>query len=77
MYKVKISMIWTKKTLNSIRYLVGKGVDAGRLESEGYGETQTIEPGCADMKNRKARSECRAKNRRVSFTILDPPAESK
>ena len=52
------------------KYLTDKGIDGGRLESEGYGETQPVEAGCAAMKNLVAKSNCRANNRRVTFTIL-------
>jgi outer membrane protein OmpA-like peptidoglycan-associated protein len=45
-------------------WLVAHGVDAGRLESHGYGETRPIES------NRTRRG--RAANRRVEFRILDP-----
>lgn len=44
------------------RYLVKKGIDASRLDSEGYGETKPLEPNTT--------TENRAKNRRVQFTIL-------
>ncbi len=43
-------------------YLVTKGIDAGRLESVGYGELQPVIPG----RNKAAR----AANRRVEFKIL-------
>jgi fimbrial isopeptide formation D2 family protein/uncharacterized repeat protein (TIGR01451 family) len=45
-----------------MQYLIKRGVDAARLESEGYGETQPI----ADNKTNKGR----ATNRRVVFQIL-------
>jgi outer membrane protein OmpA-like peptidoglycan-associated protein len=44
------------------RYLVEKGIDEGRLTSQGYGETQPIDK----KKNEKAY----AKNRRVEFLII-------
>ena len=43
-------------------YLVGKGVEAARLTSHGYGETQPL----INAHNEKAWS----KNRRVAFVIL-------
>ncbi|HWE27952.1 MAG TPA: OmpA family protein, partial [Polyangia bacterium] len=44
------------------QYLIGKGIDADRLQSHGYGETKPL---C------KQHSEaCWSKNRRVEFVIL-------
>jgi len=45
------------------RYLVGKGIDPGRLEAEGYGENIPVAP------NRTP--EGRAENRRVEFKIAE------
>jgi OOP family OmpA-OmpF porin len=45
-----------------VRFLTSRGVDAQRLEAEGYGPTQPI----ADNRTRQGR----AKNRRVVFTII-------
>lgn len=44
-------------------YLIGKGVDASRLQAKGYGETRTIDT--------NETAEGRAKNRRVEFNILE------
>ena len=59
-----------------MKYLTDKGVDASRLESEGYGEEKPL---CADMeellknkrKNRKEIEACRATNRRVQFQVTE------
>ncbi|MEZ4368820.1 MAG: OmpA family protein [Kofleriaceae bacterium] len=44
------------------KYLIDKGIDSGRLTSQGYGETQPVDPG----HNEKAWAD----NRRVEFLIL-------
>ncbi|MCU1278455.1 MAG: hypothetical protein JWM53_2001 [bacterium] len=46
-----------------VAYLVKVGVDAGRLESEGYGATQPLVPNMTPAQ--------RAKNRRVAFKIVE------
>ncbi len=46
-----------------VKYIVGKGVDAGRLESEGFGPDKPV----ADNNSAAGR----AKNRRVDFIITD------
>jgi len=43
-------------------YLIDKGVDANRLESQGYGETQPLD--------RRSNEAAWAKNRRVAFLII-------
>ena len=43
-------------------YLVDKGVEGGRLQSKGYGETRPI---CTQHNEN-----CWSKNRRVEFVIL-------
>ncbi|MCB9673914.1 MAG: OmpA family protein [Alphaproteobacteria bacterium] len=57
---LKLSKDRAKSVLD---YLVGKGVEAGRLESEGYGESKPIEQG----ENEAAWS----KNRRVDFFVAE------
>jgi len=47
-----------------MRYMIEKGVDAGRLQAKGYGETKPI----ATNRNKRGR----AKNRRVQFIITKP-----
>ena len=49
------------------RYLVNGGVDAGRLEAQGYGETQPIDT--------RSNERAWAKNRRVEFLILKRSGE--
>jgi OOP family OmpA-OmpF porin len=51
-----------KRAKAVVQYLVDKGIDASRLEGQGYGETQPIE--------RKNNEAAWAKNRRVEFLIL-------
>jgi len=54
----------SKNRAKSVRkYLIDKGVDAARLESEGYGPDKPIADNNTD--------EGRAQNRRVEFTILE------
>jgi MYXO-CTERM domain-containing protein len=47
----------------AMRYLVDKGIDAGRLEAKGYGETLPLVPDAVA-------EEDHSKNRRVQFLIL-------
>jgi outer membrane protein OmpA-like peptidoglycan-associated protein len=49
-----------------VRYLAAKGVDEGRLTSEGFGPDRPVD----DNKTREGR----AKNRRVEFHVEQPPA---
>ena len=44
------------------RYLIGKGIEAGRLRAKGYGKTVLIDPSNTE--------EAHAKNRRVEFLIM-------
>ena len=58
-------------------YLVGKGVDAARIESEGFGETQPLcedVPKFLEKKGNMAKAKldaCRLLNRRVQFKITE------
>jgi outer membrane protein OmpA-like peptidoglycan-associated protein len=52
-----------------VRYLADKGIDAGRLDSEGYGLTKPI----ADNKS----EEGRATNRRVAFVVVEQSSQCK
>ncbi|HSK02966.1 MAG TPA: OmpA family protein [Kofleriaceae bacterium] len=51
-----------RRAASVLRYLTGKGVDPKRLDSQGYGETQPIDPASTPA--------AYAKNRRVEFIIL-------
>ena len=51
-----------------MKYLISKGIDAGRLTAKGYGETTPLAD-CAALKGQKQEL-CRGKNRRVEFKIL-------
>jgi outer membrane protein OmpA-like peptidoglycan-associated protein len=44
-------------------YLIGKSVEAGRLETVGFGETRPRDSGSS--------AEARARNRRVEFVIAE------
>ena len=48
-------------------YLVSRGIDAGRLESKGYGESQPVDS--------NETAEGRELNRRVEMKILDSGAQ--
>ncbi len=52
------------------RFLVGLGVKANRLATQGYGERKLIARRCNRLKPRSAKLACHAKNRRVVFRIL-------
>ena len=67
----------SKRRAAAVReYLTERGVDAGRLTSEGYGEERPL---CEDIptkqlgkrSKKKAIKACRADNRRVEFKILE------
>lgn len=50
------------RAASCVRYLVGKGISAGRLQSEGFGETKPI--------TTNDTPEGRAKNRRTEFKVI-------
>jgi len=52
-----------RRAASVVRYLTARGIDAGRLESEGYGQDRPIASNDND--------EGRAQNRRVEFHIVD------
>lgn len=59
----------SKKRAGAVRdWLVKDGVDAARLDAEGYGDTKPIAPNTTDKG--------RAENRRVDFVITDPPQDA-
>lgn len=59
---LKLSKARAKAVKN---FLISKGVDAGRLIDDGFGETKPIE-----VCKRKGKKKCRANNRRVEFVIV-------
>jgi len=63
-YNQKLS---EKRAASCLKYLVGKGIDATRLTSVGYGETKPIEENTI---NGKDNPKGRAKNRRTEFKVL-------
>jgi outer membrane protein OmpA-like peptidoglycan-associated protein len=66
--RAKRNMRLSKRRAQSVmRFLIEKGVDASRLEAQGFGEDKPI----ASNRTRKGR----AKNRRVEFVIVDPPLD--
>jgi OmpA-OmpF porin, OOP family len=58
-YNMRLSEARARSVLE---YLVGKGVEASRLQSHGYGETQPLDP--------RSNEQAWAKNRRVEFLIV-------
>ncbi len=62
--KIEKNMKLSKERAESVAaFLIKEGVDAARLEAEGYGPTKPIDPATT--------KEARATNRRVEFTILE------
>jgi OOP family OmpA-OmpF porin len=45
-----------------VRYLATKGIDAGRIQSAGYGDTRPVAPNNSETN--------RARNRRIEFKVL-------
>ena len=68
-YNQKLS----EKRADAVRaYLVSKGVEAGKVETFGYGKTLPAKS-CPDQKDRKSLIECLAPNRRVVVEIQGTP----
>jgi OOP family OmpA-OmpF porin len=68
-YNQKLS----EKRAEAVRaYLVSKGVDAGKVETFGFGKTLPAKS-CPDQKDRKGLIECLAPNRRVEVEIQGTP----
>lgn len=55
-----------------VDYLVNKGIDSKRMESQGYGKEQPIitDEAIAKMKSEKAKEEAHQTNRRTEFKII-------
>jgi OOP family OmpA-OmpF porin len=53
-------------------YLVSKGVDAGKVETFGFGKTLPVKS-CPDQKSRKELIECLSPNRRVVVEVQGTP----
>ena len=64
--KPEKNMVLSQQRAESVRdWLVAGGVDASRLQAQGYGQTKPIMPNATD-KGRRA-------NRRVEFHIVEAP----
>ena len=55
-----------KRAESVVKYLIGKGIDAGRLTAKGYGETVPVETCVCE----KCTEEQHQKNRRTTFKIV-------
>jgi OmpA-OmpF porin, OOP family len=63
----------SEKRADAVRaYLVSKGVDAGKVETLGFGKTLPVKA-CPDQKERKALIACLADNRRVVVEVQGNP----
>lgn len=63
----------SEKRADAVRaYLVSKGVDAGKVETFGFGKTAPVKS-CPDQKDRKSLIECLSPNRRVVVEIQGAP----
>lgn len=58
-----------RRAASVVRWLTGHGVDAGRLEAQGFGESRPVRP-VAGLAG--AALTARGQNRRVVFVIVDP-----
>jgi len=63
----------SEKRADAVRaYLVSKGVDAGKVETLGFGKTLPVKA-CPDQKDRKGLIACLADNRRVVVEVQGTP----
>jgi OOP family OmpA-OmpF porin len=63
----------SEKRADAVRaYLVSKGVDAGKVETLGFGKTLPVKA-CPDQKDRKGLIECLSPNRRVVVEVQGTP----
>jgi len=61
----------TRRANVTVKYIVSKGIDASRITSKGYGETQLVNH-CAN--GQKCSEYDHQQNRRTEFVILNPDA---
>jgi OOP family OmpA-OmpF porin len=63
----------SEKRADAVRaYLVSKGVEAGKVETLGFGKTLPVKA-CPDQKDRKGLIECLSPNRRVVVEVQGTP----